>query len=203
MVVSEEGASRRPPGNRARTEGHGQHVAHAPDGVATTARSDPASGDGFEAVLRAAGHRVTEPRRAVHAALRDSAGHVTAEEVVAASGGDVNLATVYRVLGLLEELGLARSARLGPDGSASWELAHPDDHFHLVCTRCGDVDHHVGDAVDHPRTPLRAGPGFLAAVVDLVVRGLCASCRGVADEVVPPSRPADEARDVVSSQRGR
>ncbi|MBY5162890.1 Fur family transcriptional regulator [Salsipaludibacter albus] len=161
------------------------------DGARTTVRGDATARDGFEAVLRAAGHRVTEPRRAVHAALVDSDGHVTAEEVVAASGGDVNLATVYRVLGLLEELGVARSARLGSDGSASWELAHPDDHFHLVCVRCGEVDHHVGDAVDHLRRHLLDGHGFQADEVDLVVRGVCASCRGVADEVVPPSQPAD------------
>lgn len=166
------------------------HTSPNHDGPATAARPaglrDPAS---FEAALREAGHRVTDSRRAVHAALVEADGHLAPEQVVAHGGGAVNLATVYRVLSLFEDLGLARSTRLGIDGGASWELAHPDDHVHLVCDHCGEVDHHVGDAVSRLRGHLLDGHGFAAAQVDLVVRGTCASCRGVADDVVPPSTP--------------
>jgi Fur family ferric uptake transcriptional regulator len=141
-------------------------------------------------VLRRHGHRATGPRQAVYDALAAADGHLTADEVAARVPGAVNIATVYRALAVLEEVDVVRSVRLGDDGSASWELSHPDDHVHLVCTACGDVDHHVGTAVDQLRHHLEDDHGFVATGVELVVSGTCAACRGVADDVLPASRPA-------------
>lgn len=145
--------------------------------------------DELASVLRRHGHRATAPRLAVHDVLAAADGHLTAEQVAARVPGDINLATVYRSLSVLDELGVVRSVRLGDDGSASWELAHPDDHAHLVCTRCGAVDHHVGGAVAQLRQHLHHEHGFEASDVELVVSGTCATCRGVSGDALPPSRP--------------
>lgn len=145
-----------------------------------------AIGTSLAIALRDNGHRVTAPRRAVHDVLASSPGHLTAEQVASRVHGSISLATVYRALAVLQEVGVARSVRLGDDGSASWELSHSDEHAHLVCTSCGDVDHHVGSAVAHLRAHLRDEHGFAASEVDLLVSGTCAACRGVHD-VVPPS----------------
>lgn len=148
---------------------------------------DLPSGHELAAVLREHGHRATGPRLAVHDVLTRAGSHLTADQVAARVPGDVNLATVYRSLAVLEEVGLVHSVRLGEDGSSSWELAHPDDHAHLVCTTCGAVDHHVGSAVSQLRQHLDEEHGFAASDVDLVVSGTCAACRGVVGDVVPPS----------------
>ncbi len=148
------------------------------------------SGHEPAAVLREHGHRATGPRLAVHDVLARAGGHLTADQVAARVDSEVNLATVYRALALLEQVGLVHSVRLGEDGSSSWELAHPDDHAHLVCTSCGTVDHHVGSAVSHLRQHLDQEHGFDATDVDLVVSGTCAGCRGMAEDVMPPSVPA-------------
>ncbi|MFP4311198.1 MAG: Fur family transcriptional regulator [Nitriliruptoraceae bacterium] len=132
------------------------------------------------AVLRAHGHRVTRPRLAVWATLQEGGGHLTAEEVTArtrAAGSEIDVASVYRTLDLLEELGLVRSSRLGDVDASRWELAHPDEHFHLVCTVCGAVDHHVGSLVAQIREHLDQGHGFGVDEVELTVRGRCARCR--------------------------
>lgn len=179
--------------------GVGESTDHSPvvvdDRVSTRATVvDPAEPLALEDALRASGHRVTAARRTVHAVLAAADDHLVPDEVVQRAEGDVNLATVYRVLALLEDLGLARSTRLGGDTGASWELAHPDDHVHLVCDRCDAVDHHVGDAVSHLRGHLLGGHGFAATEVDLVVRGTCARCRRIAGQVPDPSdwvAPAD------------
>jgi Fur family transcriptional regulator, ferric uptake regulator len=150
----------------------------------TATRAHAADGDGVDAtdldrLLRARGYRVTRPRRAVWAALNRADGHLTVEEVatlVAEQGDDADLASVYRALALFEELGLARVSRLGDRDAGRWELAHPDEHFHLVCERCGEVDHHVGSLVATIREHLTAGHGFEVHDVDLVVTGRCARC---------------------------
>lgn len=134
--------------------------------------------------LRDAGHRITSPRRAVWFALGDehghgSGGHFSVDEVAERTqrhGVPVNRATVYRVLALFEELGLVRGGQLDAGGPVRWERAHPDEHFHLRCTACGAVTHHVGTMVTRVREHLEHGHGFHAETVELTVHGHCASC---------------------------
>jgi Fur family transcriptional regulator, ferric uptake regulator len=132
----------------------------------------------LDRTLREHGFRATTPRRVVWDALVRSAGHVTAEELTALVGEDVDQASVYRALALFEELGLARTSRLGDGDAARWEPAHPDEHFHLVCTECGEIDHHVGSLVSQITEHLDEGHGFEVERVELVVNGRCRRCRG-------------------------
>ena len=129
-------------------------------------------------VLRQRGYRLTRPREAVFHALASAGGHLTAEAIadrVVAAGEPINLASVYRSLAVLEEVGLARESRLG-EGGRRWELAHPDAEFHLVCDRCGHVEPHGGELVEQVRSHLAAEHGFAADAVTLVVHGTCARC---------------------------
>lgn len=135
----------------------------------------------LDARLRDRGLRVTRPRRAVWRALHDADGHLTVEELAARVAEDhpgVNLASVYRSLALFAQLDLVRESRLGDEDVTRWELAHPDEHFHLVCEGCGRVDHHAGDLVASIVEHLRGGHNFEARSVELSVVGRCASCAG-------------------------
>lgn len=131
------------------------------------------------ALLRDRGNRLTEPRLAVWEVLNRAGGHLTVEEIVSEvhrADPSINTSSVYRTLALFAELGIVRESQLGADEGSRWELAHPDDHFHLVCGSCGEVDHHEGDLVEQIRTHLAGGHGFEAEEIDLVVTGLCARC---------------------------
>ncbi len=130
------------------------------------------------ATFRAARVRFTTPRRKVFEVLRDEAAHLTAEEIadhLASDAQPVSLASVYRALPVLEDVGLARMSRLG-EGPATWELDHADEAFHLVCDGCGDVQHHRGELVRTVSEHLHADHAFHATSVQLVVHGRCASC---------------------------
>jgi Fe2+ or Zn2+ uptake regulation protein len=129
--------------------------------------------------LRQHGYRVTEPRLRVYELLRGGEGHLTADEIAdrLADGEDgVTLSSVYRVLAVLEELDLVRSSRLGGSDVSHWELAHPDEHFHVVCNRCGDVDHHRGSLVALIEQHLRDGHAFDPEEITVLVRGTCRAC---------------------------
>lgn len=137
-----------------------------------------ATGD-LGTVLRDHGYRLTSPRWLVWSVLRSAGGHLTAEEVAGAvndADPTINLSSVYRSLALFEDLDLVRESHLGIDGSARWEIAHPDDHFHMVCRKCGSVDHHMGELVDQIRSHLGDHHDFSADNVDLVVTGVCSDC---------------------------
>ena len=92
-------------------------------------------------VVRAAGSRVTSARRLLLEALFAAEGPVAAERLARSTGGDADaadLASTYRNLELLEELGVVRHFHLG-HGPGLYALAGPDEREYLVCERCGAV----------------------------------------------------------------
>jgi Fur family transcriptional regulator, ferric uptake regulator len=134
----------------------------------------------IDGTLRAQGHRSTRPRRAVWQVLAAADEHLTVEQIddrLRAGDDAVDLASIYRTLALFADLGIARETRLGGEEASRWERAHPDEHFHLVCAECGDVDHHVGSLVAQIHHHLDEGHGFEVRDVELVVTGRCARCR--------------------------
>ncbi len=129
-------------------------------------------------LLRGAGLRVTEPRRAVIEALRGLP-HASADAIhakVAQTLPDVSLQTVYTVLRDLTGSGLTRSIEPG-DHPARYELRVGDNHHHLVCTRCGaitDVDCVIGHA---PCLTPDDDHGFALSEAEVTFWGLCTDCQ--------------------------
>lgn len=126
--------------------------------------------------LRDHGHKLTNQRAEVWDVLQRAPGHLTAEEVAGNTASRVNLASVYRALALFSDIGIARESKLGNEDAARWEVAHPDDEFHIVCSNCGRVEHHGGDLVEQIRGHLDASHGFVAGAIELSVNGRCSRC---------------------------
>ncbi|MFC3453027.1 Fur family transcriptional regulator [Amycolatopsis speibonae] len=131
----------------------------------------------FEAQLRAVSLRVTRPRLAVLAALRDHP-HVDTETVTALVRADlptVSHQAVYDVLRALTETGLIR--RIQPAGAlARYETRVGDNHHHVVCRSCGaiaDVDCAVGHA---PCLTASGDHGFAVDEAEVVYWGVCPGC---------------------------
>lgn len=138
-----------------------------------------ATGGGFEEHLRRAGLRVTQPRLAVLAALRDSPHADTASLMEAARRrlGSLSHQTGYDVLRAFESAGLVR--RIEPQGSVPrYELRVGDNHHHVVCRTCGvvaDVDCAVGYT---PCLTASNDQGFVIDEAEVVYWGVCPACAG-------------------------
>jgi Fe2+ or Zn2+ uptake regulation protein len=127
--------------------------------------------------LRAAGERITTPKRALVSALLASDSHVTAEELVATVQDrhpDVNRSTVYRILRGLEERGIVEHAHLG-HGPAVYHL-RDRSHHHLVCEVCGHVEEIPDAALNAIVRRLRTDFGFAANPRHFAISGRCRSC---------------------------
>ena len=128
--------------------------------------------------LREQGYRLTPQREMIVEAVAHAGRHVTAEEVheqVRTRTNAVNVATVYRTLDLLVELGLISRADLG-GGKVSYASPIHGPHCHLVCRRCGHVieaDHEIVVPLDRL---LRDQYHFVADLDHLAIFGLCADC---------------------------
>jgi len=140
--------------------------------------SHPAAGpEDPAALLRSAGLRVTAPRVAVLAEVRDRP-HADVETLVRAARerlGQVSTQAVYDVLRVLTERDLVR--RIEPAGSPTlFEARVGDNHHHLVCRTCGevvDVDCAVGDT---PCLIASDDRGYEIEEAEVVYWGTCPSC---------------------------
>jgi Fe2+ or Zn2+ uptake regulation protein len=120
--------------------------------------------------------RLTPQRRAILEALRASANHPTAAELLARvqkRSLGISPATVYRTLGLLVNSGLALELKIGDGGAARYD-GNTEPHDHLICTSCG----HVKD-VHQPEPDLSGvmGTGFTVTGYDLRIHGVCPDCQ--------------------------
>jgi Fur family ferric uptake transcriptional regulator len=120
-------------------------------------------------------------RRVVVEHLGAQACCLSAQEIhdaVRASGSRVGLASVYRALEGLDELGLVQRVDLG-DGVSRFERVDPegDHHHHLVCGDCGKVEPFEDPALEKAIAGVAGGRGYAVAAHDVVLRGACGDCR--------------------------
>jgi len=128
--------------------------------------------------LKEKGMKLTPQRRVILDIIHDFGGHLTANEIldyVQARVSGVNKSTVYRTLGLLEELGCVYKSKLGD--RSIYHHAEEGHHNHLVCLACGkniDCDESTFSPVE---TALNEKYGFQVNVRHLMMNGLCSDCR--------------------------
>mgnify|MGYP000374452619 FL=1 len=137
--------------------------------------STPTPEEALRRALEAHGQRYTEQRAAVYRYLCAHPTHPSADEVFLAVRReipDISLATVYKALETLVQVGLVCKLPYA-DGSARFD-ARTDEHAHARCRRCGrvwDVPLDVGR--------LRAAQvpeGFEVEAVHLELVGFCPGC---------------------------
>lgn len=91
--------------------------------------------------LRKEGHRVTPQRVAVLEVLLGDEQHLSAEQIYRRVKADfpmTSLATIYKTLAVLKEMGEVLEIDLGADG-ARYDRGKPYPHPHLICIKCGSI----------------------------------------------------------------
>ena len=113
--------------------------------------------------IRKAGLKVTSPRLKILEILEKTKDrHMTAEEIyraLTATGEEVGLATVYRVLTQFERAGLV--ARHNFEGStAVFELADRTHHDHMVCLDTGKVIEFYNERIEELQNSIAEAHGY-------------------------------------------
>jgi Fur family ferric uptake transcriptional regulator len=131
--------------------------------------------------LRESSGRSGSARRAVVELLGRHDCCLSAQEIherLRADGPRVGIASVYRALEGLDELGLVQRVDLG-DGVSRFEpaLAGGDHHHHLVCDDCGKVEPFEDPCMEAAIVRVADGHGYAVAAHDVVLRGACEECR--------------------------
>ncbi|HKW45468.1 MAG TPA: Fur family transcriptional regulator [Candidatus Eremiobacteraceae bacterium] len=133
--------------------------------------------------LAAHGYRITKPRRAVVEAFARLGRYATAQdlgEMLSRARGSPNapavgLATVYRTLDVLREVGAA-SEQAQPHGETAFLYCPVEHHHHAVCTRCGHVDDVPCASIARFQAALSRELRFTLTQHRLEFFGVCRSC---------------------------
>lgn len=125
---------------------------------------------------RARGMNVTPQRIAIYRALVEAHDHPSPEALyrrVLPDMPSMSLATIYKALDALVDLGLAQE--VSATGDIKRYDANMSRHHHLLCTGCGAIRDFDDEALDRVAPPRRLG-GFVPHSVSVQISGLCSSC---------------------------
>jgi Fur family ferric uptake transcriptional regulator len=130
--------------------------------------------------LSDAGHRAGGAREAVVGLLGRQSCCLSAQEIsdrLRSSGTDVGIASIYRALDLLHEMGLVQRVEFG-EGTARYEPVVPggEHHHHAVCDRCGRVTAFEDERLERQLEALADRLRHSMSGHDIVIHGDCARC---------------------------
>ncbi|AKA70006.1 Fur family transcriptional regulator [Clostridium carboxidivorans P7] len=133
--------------------------------------------------LKEKGYKFTPQRRAIiDIIIKNEGSHLTTEELydlVKKDCPEIGLATVYRTVQLLEELGVICKLELN-DGCSRYELIHEEEnhqHHHLICTNCGSVIEVQHDLLDDLEHEIEEKYNFKITNHSLKFYGICSKCK--------------------------
>src|SRR5437867_7957530 len=131
--------------------------------------------------LRRKSRKVTGPRHALLELLHRQSHPMSSKEMFDALPKNLcDLATVYRSLHLLEQMGMVKRFDFG-DGTARFELLEEGDdghHHHLVCTRCAAIIELDECSMTESEGRIAARNGFKSVTHKLEFFGICPACQG-------------------------
>ncbi len=129
--------------------------------------------------LRESGQRITPQRIAILEILAKSEGHPSVEEiykVVAKDFPTTSLATIYKTVTLLKELGEVLELEFS-QGSNRYDGSKPFPHPHVVCTNCKKIIDPDLESLGAMTAEVSQQTGFKVAYHRLDFYGLCPECQ--------------------------
>ena len=124
--------------------------------------------------IKRAGLKVTQPRVKILELLESSTDHhLSAEDIykaLLANGGDIGLATVYRVLTQFEAAGLVTRHHF-ESGQAVFELSTEEHHDQMVCVRTGRVVEFCDEVIEQRQKEIAREHGFEITGHSLILYG--------------------------------
>jgi Fur family ferric uptake transcriptional regulator len=150
----------------------------------STRHSEPTAGapgvPELAARLRRKSRKVTGPRQAILGILRRHPHPLSIREIFSQLGaGDCDLATVYRSMHLLEEMGMVKRFHFGRGGARFELLEEGDDghHHHLVCVQCSQVVEIEDCFPTELEQRIARRNGFKSVTHHLEFFGVCPGCQ--------------------------
>jgi Fe2+ or Zn2+ uptake regulation protein len=130
--------------------------------------------------IRSQGHRLTRQRELVYEILEESMEHLDAESVFERArkrDKRIGIATIYRNLAFLKEIGLVDEHQFGEDHGHFEAVQNNRPHYHFTCLKCKKVVEFQAPQVMKLARKLCQSDDLQVVEVQLHFKGYCAQCR--------------------------
>jgi Fe2+ or Zn2+ uptake regulation protein len=132
------------------------------------------------AQLRASGRRLTPQRRLILSILDSTDDHLDADELlvrVRERDSRLNLATVYRTLGVLKEMDLVEQRYFARDHKREYyETVRKGEHYHFTCVGCGKIIEVETPRIRQAQVEISSLNGVKFTHVCVCFEGYCTDC---------------------------
>lgn len=136
--------------------------------------------DKFKETLHDNGMKCTPERLSIFQEIYSSSEHFDADEIYFRMRKEkkrVSRATVYRTLDLLVENGFVSKVNVGLSQVHFENTLAQEHHEHLVCTQCGKIIEFNNNVIENEQDKICEEHGFFPTKHNLIIFGLCESCR--------------------------
>lgn len=121
--------------------------------------------------------KYSKQRELILETLRNNVIHPTADQIYALLHQEhptISLATVYRNLNQLAEMGIIRKIT-GLDGSCRFDH-NTHKHYHFICSKCNKVYDVPQENIPDLPAMVEAETGFTVESCDITFKGTCSGC---------------------------
>ncbi len=129
--------------------------------------------------LKERGYRLTPQRMAIIRILLSDEHHPSAEQIyerVRAEFPMTSLATVYKTITLLKDMGEVLEVSIGPDG-CHYDGLQNQPHPHVICIRCHEIMDSQPISLDHLAQQVAQATGYQIVHHRLAFFGICPNCQ--------------------------
>lgn len=130
----------------------------------------------FKILLKDRGYSVTEPRLIVFEHLQNQE-PMEMSELYKKVAGIVDRASLYRIIKLFEELGIAQRLQMGWKYKIELSDRFSDHHHHLSCTNCKRVIAINTEALEAFIQQAATQQNFMPSSHQVEIQGLCQVCQ--------------------------
>ena len=125
------------------------------------------------------GQRVTPQRTLLLDMLRQSGGHLDADElyrIARKKNHRISLSTVYRALRLFKKLGLVEELHFEEEHH-HYEGKPHREHFHIICLNCNRIIEFESPLIAHLKKEMGDKENFEIRGAEVHLTGYCNQCR--------------------------
>jgi len=137
--------------------------------------------DDLKSIIKKKGMKYTEQRAVILKILVNLDEHLNAEDIHAIiqkehSEHNIGIATIYRTLNFLEEVGLISSISFGTEGK-KYEGNTKEHHDHLICTSCNTIIEFLDEQIESKQDEIAMNNNFKIQSHSMQIYGLCEKCQ--------------------------
>ena len=135
----------------------------------------------FKDMMKSLGLNNSVQREYVLKTLFQSETHLSAETLLQAVKNEyqitIGIATIYRILNLLEELNIVNGISINGNESKVYELNLVSHHDHMLCTQCNTIIEFFDQKLENLQEKIALKNGFTIQSHNMLLYGLCKKCQ--------------------------